>query len=116
MAEQIRFRDVLLGLTGRDFTIIAASKAAMRGVTILKATDDKTRQLSEHTVIAYAGEAGDTGKRFVVEFFTHIHRLRHLKANRLISPICRIYTSQHCPLQHTQWCRTTASSDRGFHA
>lgn len=55
-------RDVLLGLTGRDFTIVAASKAAMRGVTILKATDDKTRKLSDHTIMAYAGEAGDTGK------------------------------------------------------
>ncbi|KAI9729059.1 MAG: Proteasome subunit beta type-2 [Chrysothrix sp. TS-e1954] len=52
---------VLLGLTGKDFTIIAASKAAMRGPTILKATDDKTRQLSDHTIMAYSGEAGDTG-------------------------------------------------------
>ena len=48
-------------MTGRDFTIVAASKAAMRGVTILKANDDKTRTLSDYTVMAYAGEAGDTG-------------------------------------------------------
>ncbi|KAG9759847.1 hypothetical protein KCU95_g19855, partial [Aureobasidium melanogenum] len=38
-------RDVLLGITGKDFTIIAASKAAMRGATVLKASDDKTRPL-----------------------------------------------------------------------
>ncbi|KAG9787432.1 hypothetical protein KCU95_g7899, partial [Aureobasidium melanogenum] len=37
--------DVLLGITGKDFTIIAASKAAMRGATVLKASDDKTRPL-----------------------------------------------------------------------
>jgi len=54
-------REVLLGITGKDFTIIAASKAAMRGATILKATDDKTRKLSEHCIMAYSGEAGDTG-------------------------------------------------------
>ncbi|KAF2757069.1 putative proteasome subunit beta type-2 [Pseudovirgaria hyperparasitica] len=52
--------EVLLGITGKDFTIIAASKGAMRGVTILKATDDKTRELNKRTLMAYSGEAGDT--------------------------------------------------------
>lgn len=33
----------------------------MRGPTIIKAEDDKTRQLSKSTVMAYSGEAGDTG-------------------------------------------------------
>ncbi|KAL2109443.1 hypothetical protein VUR80DRAFT_2462 [Thermomyces stellatus] len=32
----------------------------MRGPTILKATDDKTRQLNKNTLMAYSGEAGDT--------------------------------------------------------
>lgn len=53
-------REVLLGITGKDFTIIAASKAAMRGATILKGSDDKTRQLNKHTLMAFSGEAGDT--------------------------------------------------------
>ncbi|RPA83554.1 proteasome-domain-containing protein [Ascobolus immersus RN42] len=53
-------REVLLGITGKDFTIIAASKAAVRGITILKAEDDKTRALNQHTLMAYSGEAGDT--------------------------------------------------------
>jgi 20S proteasome subunit beta 4 len=54
-------REVLLGITGKDFTLIAASQAAMRGATILKATDDKTRALNKHTLMAFSGEAGDTG-------------------------------------------------------
>jgi 20S proteasome subunit beta 4 len=54
---------VLLGITGRDFTLIAASKAAMRGATILKTSDDKTRRLNKHTLMAFSGEAGDTGRR-----------------------------------------------------
>lgn len=33
----------------------------MRGATILKATDDKTRELNNHTLMAFSGEAGDTG-------------------------------------------------------
>ncbi|KAJ8126660.1 hypothetical protein O1611_g6978 [Lasiodiplodia mahajangana] len=51
------FVEVLLGITGKDFTLIAASKAAMRGATILKASDDKTRQLNKHTLVAFSGEA-----------------------------------------------------------
>lgn len=54
-------REVLLGITGKDFTLIAASKAAMRGATILKASDDKTRVLNTHSLMAFSGEAGDTG-------------------------------------------------------
>jgi len=52
--------EVLLGITGKDFTIIASSKAAMRGATILKTSDDKTRNLNKHTLMAFSGEAGDT--------------------------------------------------------
>ncbi|KAI9648294.1 Proteasome subunit beta type-4 [Ciborinia camelliae] len=54
------YKEVLLGITGKDFTLIAASKAAMRGATILKASDDKTRALNKHTLMAFSGEAGDT--------------------------------------------------------
>lgn len=55
-------REVLLGITGKDFVIVAASRAAMRGATILKASDDKTRELNKHTIMAFSGEAGDTGE------------------------------------------------------
>ena len=54
-------REVLLGFTGKDYTIVAASKASMRGATILKASDDKTKRLNNHTLMAFSGEAGDTG-------------------------------------------------------
>jgi len=52
--------EILLGITGRDYTLIAASKAAMRGATILKASDDKTRALNKHNLLAFSGEPGDT--------------------------------------------------------
>lgn len=61
-ASTLFIMEVLLGITGKDFTLVAASKAAMRGVTILKATDDKTRALNQHNLMAYSGEAGDTGE------------------------------------------------------
>ncbi|KYK61478.1 proteasome A-type and B-type [Drechmeria coniospora] len=33
----------------------------MRGATILKASDDKTRSLNKHVLMAFSGESGDTG-------------------------------------------------------
>ncbi|KAJ5608156.1 hypothetical protein N7537_004775 [Penicillium hordei] len=53
-------KHVLLGIAGKDFVILAASKAAMRGPTVLKAEDDKTRQLNKNTLMAFSGESGDT--------------------------------------------------------
>jgi 20S proteasome alpha/beta subunit len=55
--------------------LIAASKAAMRGATILKAADDKTRQLNKHTLITFSGEAGDTGMTMSREFYRPVARL-----------------------------------------
>lgn len=39
----------------------------MRGATILKASDDKTRALNKHTLMAFSGEAGDTSKLSFLE-------------------------------------------------
>lgn len=52
--------DIILGVKLQDCTIIATSKAATRGISVLKADDDKTRVLNTHNLIAYTGEAGDT--------------------------------------------------------
>ncbi|ODQ65766.1 proteasome component C11 [Nadsonia fulvescens var. elongata DSM 6958] len=52
--------DIVLGITTKDAVIIATSKAAVRGISILKVTDDKTRQLSDNSLMAFTGEAGDT--------------------------------------------------------
>ncbi|OAA39944.1 Proteasome, subunit alpha/beta [Metarhizium rileyi] len=75
--ELVASKEVLLGITGKDFTIIAASKAAMRGATILKADDDKTRELNKHTLMAFSGEAGDT-----VQFAEYIQRNAQLYSMR----------------------------------
>lgn len=82
-------REVLLGFTGKDYTVIAASKAAMRGATILKASDDKTKQLNKHTLMAFSGEAGDTGM-MVLYLHWDVTTLMYT-----CSTICRVYPSKH---------------------
>lgn len=52
--------DIVLGIRVQDATILATSKAATRGISVLKADDDKTRVLNKHNLVAYTGEAGDT--------------------------------------------------------
>lgn len=53
--------DIVLGIKVKDAVIIATSKAATRGISIIGEKDDKTRKLSDHSLIAFTGEAGDTG-------------------------------------------------------
>lgn len=52
--------DIILGIRVQDGVILATSKAVTRGISILKDSDDKTRQLSTHTLMGFTGEAGDT--------------------------------------------------------
>lgn len=54
--------DILLAITTAEEVIVATSKAAMRGISVLKTDDDKTRKLNDHSLIAFSGEAGDTGR------------------------------------------------------
>ena len=103
--EADRFnREVLLGFTGKDYTIVAASKAAMRGATILKASDDKTKQLNKHTLMAFSGEAGDTGTAFLHLHFD-IPALIYIS-----STICRVYTSKHPAVLNAKRHRSRAFS------
>ncbi|KAH7132445.1 nucleophile aminohydrolase [Dendryphion nanum] len=76
--------EVLLGITGKDFTIIASSKAAMRGATVLKATDNKTRELNTHSLMTFSGEAGDTVQ--FAEFIQANIQLYSMRNNIPLSP------------------------------
>jgi len=72
--------EVLLGICGKDFVLVASSKAAIRGVTILKAEDDKTRLLNDHCLMVYSGEAGDTVQ--FAEFIQANVQLYGMRSNR----------------------------------
>lgn len=52
--------DILLGIKVKDSVIMATSKAVTRGISVLKADDDKTRQLTPHCLMGFTGEPGDT--------------------------------------------------------
>lgn len=52
--------DIVLGIRLKDATLLATSKAFTRGISVLKATYDKTLDLNEHNTIAFTGESGDT--------------------------------------------------------
>lgn len=52
--------DIVLGLRIKGGVLVATSKAATRGISVIKVGDDKTRELNPNTLMAYTGEAGDT--------------------------------------------------------
>ncbi|VEU23063.1 DEKNAAC104090 [Brettanomyces naardenensis] len=52
--------EVVLGIRAKDGVILATSKAFTRGISVLKATDDKTRILNDYNILGFTGEGGDT--------------------------------------------------------
>lgn len=76
--------DILLGIRVNDSVILASSKAVTRGISVLKATDDKTRELLPHSLMSFSGEAGDT-----VQFAEYIQanmQLYLIRENYELSP------------------------------
>lgn len=61
--------EALIGIVGKDFVLIAADRVAARSIVVMKGTEDKFRALSEHVLMTYAGEAGDT-----VQFAEYVQR------------------------------------------
>ncbi|KAI8089376.1 nucleophile aminohydrolase [Halteromyces radiatus] len=61
--------ECLFGITGKDFTLLAADTVSARSIVVMKGTEDKSRQLSPNTVLLYSGEPGDT-----VNFAEYIQR------------------------------------------
>ena len=61
--------EVLFGITGKDFVLVAADTAAARSVVVMKHNEDKSRALNDNTIMLYSGEAGDT-----VQFAEYIQR------------------------------------------
>lgn len=61
--------ECLFGITGKDYTIIAADTTSARSIVVMKGTEDKSRDLNDHTVMVFSGEPGDT-----VNFAEYIQR------------------------------------------
>lgn len=76
--------DIILGIRVKDSVILASSKAVTRGISVLKADDDKTRVLSDHTLMSFTGEPGDS-----VQFAEYIQaniQLYSIRENCELSP------------------------------
>ncbi|TIB98826.1 glycoside hydrolase [Wallemia mellicola] len=67
-----------LALTGKDYTLIVSDTNAAMSIIRMKDDEDKMKQLGEHLVMAYNGEAGDTIQfAEYVERNLRLHSLRH---------------------------------------
>jgi 20S proteasome alpha/beta subunit len=52
--------EFLLGITGKDFVLTLTDTTVARSITVMKTTEDKSRQLTKNSILLYSGEAGDT--------------------------------------------------------
>jgi 20S proteasome subunit beta 4 len=61
--------EVLFGITGKDYVIMASDALSARSIVVMKNNEDKSRELNKHTLMVYSGDAGDT-----VQFSEYIQR------------------------------------------
>jgi len=52
--------DILFGLVGKGFVILAGDTTAARSIVKMKSDEDKVKTLGPHLAMAYSGEPGDT--------------------------------------------------------
>ncbi|BFZ58712.1 Proteasome subunit beta type-4 [Savitreella phatthalungensis] len=52
--------EVLIGVRGPGYVLLASNLNQVRGITIMKPDDDKSRVLNKHNLMLYSGEPGDT--------------------------------------------------------
>ena len=52
--------EVLIGVRGPGYVLLASNLNQVRGITVMKPDDDKSRLLNAHNLLLYSGESGDT--------------------------------------------------------
>lgn len=52
--------EFLLAIKGKDFVLLASDTLAVRSIAVMKHDHDKFKILTNHSSLAYCGEAGDT--------------------------------------------------------
>jgi len=52
--------ETLFGIVGKDFVLTACDTAAARSILLYKTNEDKSRVLSDRSLMLYSGESGDT--------------------------------------------------------
>jgi len=68
--------DFLIGIVGKDFTLMAADCSQARSIVVMKKDMDKSKDISENCLMLASGEVGDT-----VAFGEYISK--NLKLNKL---------------------------------
>ena len=61
--------EALIGITGKDFVLVAADVIVARSICVMKSGEDKSRELNSNVTMLFSGEAGDT-----VQFAEFIQR------------------------------------------
>jgi len=76
--------EALIGIRGSDFVLLAADRRAARSIVVMKATEDKFRELGKTLAVAYSGESGDAVK--FAEFLQGNIKLYEMRNEVPLSP------------------------------
>ena len=54
--------EAIFGIVGKDFVLVAADNLVARSIMVMKAGEDKSRNLNSHATLVYTGEPGDASQ------------------------------------------------------
>lgn len=97
--------DVVLGLTGRDFAIVAADMTAARSIMCFKHDEDKISQIDDRKVLATAGE--QSSRTAFAEFIQKNLALKKLQTG--------LEMSNHATANYVRYQIAEALRTRGAH-
>jgi len=52
--------DALIGLVGKDYVLVAASRSVARSIVLMKNDEDRLLTLDKHKILGHVGEPGDS--------------------------------------------------------
>lgn len=70
--------EALIGITGKDFVIMAADRNAVRSIVVMKSSENKFRDLTPTCTLCYSGEPGSsTSLAELLQARIRLHELCH---------------------------------------
>jgi len=90
-------------ITGKGYVIVAADTTSARSIVKMKTDDDKIKTLSQHLLMAYSGEPGQSSLFIVLPLLRSHYTRRH-------DPVCGVCRTQHPTLPYPQPLRSDPSS------
>jgi len=102
--------EVLLGIQGKDFVLVASDALAITSIVAMKRNHNKTRKLNNNVLLMFSGEGGDT-----VQFCEFIQRNVQLNGIRRGYPLSTKAAANFTRVELADSLRSRVNINKSFY-